>query len=255
MFLWDLASGRKVLEAPSKLGIGRPENSPGNAAFSRDGRWLALGGLGVQIWNLDSRERLLEVPTLSFGYRPPSFARDGTMVAIPTAHSLTLVNLADLADPRELSGFPGYQIFSTATDIEFSPDGARIAATSLGTIRVSDVETRAYTDLGSQLGPVTALAWSPDSRSLATGGADGSVRLWNVQLRREMLTIPTGSAAVVDLAFTSDGGKLAVASDNGTVSLNVIELEDLIEFARDRVSRQFTDEECQRYLHVPNCLT
>jgi hypothetical protein len=79
--------------------------------------------------------------------------------------------------------------------------------------------------------------------------------VWDVDLRREMLTITTGSAAVVDLAFTSDGGKLAVASDNGTLSLNVIELEDLIEFARDRVSRQFTDEEFQRYLHVPNCLT
>jgi hypothetical protein len=39
------------------------------------------------------------------------------------------------------------------------------------------------------------------------------------------------------------------------VSLHVLDLEELIELARDRVRRGFTDEECQTYLHVPSCPT
>src|SRR5262249_49964816 len=65
--------------------------------------------------------------------------------------------------------------------------------------------------LNEHKGPVRALAFAPDGRTLAAGGDDGVVRLWDVAgrepgLRKELAPHPDGVRAV---AFSPDGGLLA----------------------------------------------
>jgi len=59
---------------------------------------------------------------------------------------------------------------------------------------------------------------------------------------------------VFGLAFSPDGTKLATESADGTARVWALDLDDLMEIARDQVTRSLTDEECRQYLHLDRCL-
>jgi WD40 repeat protein len=68
--------------------------------------------------------------------------------------------------------------------------------------------------LQGHTGPVWALAYSPDGRLLASGGADRTLRLWDMQERRELVALNGHQNMVVGLAFAPNGETLAsVARD------------------------------------------
>src|SRR5262249_995127 len=54
----------------------------------------------------------------------------------------------------------------------------------------------------------TAVVFSPDGRTLASGSSDQTVRLWNVATRRELMQLDAGGVVlgnVATLAFSADG--------------------------------------------------
>ncbi len=71
--------------------------------------------------------------------------------------------------------------------------------------------------LKGQTGGVDALAFSPDSRTLASGSVDGKVFLWDVATGKLITTIPT-DADVSALAFSPDGKRLAWGTLDSTIT-------------------------------------
>jgi len=67
------------------------------------------------------------------------------------------------------------------------------------------------------------VAFSPDSRTLASAGSDGKVRLWNVAgvqgtpADRPIHTLAEHPAEVRAVAFSADGRHLLSACEDGTV--------------------------------------
>jgi WD40 repeat protein len=90
---------------------------------------------------------------------------------------------------------------------------ARQAMLAAASLRGIDVMT-------SHTGAVVSVAFSPDDKTMATGSADKSVRLWDVASHRQIGSPLTGhTGAVLSVAFSRDGKTLATGSDDKLVRL------------------------------------
>jgi len=88
---------------------------------------------------------------------------------------------------------------------------------------------------------------------IATGSADKTAKLWDAATGEEQLTLYGHKAVVGAVAFSPDSTRLATFSDDGTVRVYVLPVEDLVALAKSRVTRALTPRECQKYLNLEQC--
>src|SRR6476469_6815884 len=75
------------------------------------------------------------------------------------------------------------------------------------------------TELGDGAAEVLAIAYSPDRETMASGGADKIVRLWEVASGRVVGKFEGHADAVAGLAFSPDGKRLASASYDRSIRI------------------------------------
>ena len=54
--------------------------------------------------------------------------------------------------------------------------------------------------------------------------------------------------------MTADGSRLAIPAADGTVRVYLLDPDELVRLAEERLSRTLTDDECLRYLDDDACL-
>src|SRR5690606_4172372 len=122
-----------------------------------------------------------------------SWSPDGRTIA--TAHVDGVVRLWDAADGAPGPTTPGFQRRLPARGLAWSPDGRRLAFPGDGPrLRVWDVAGDGpVADLEQGAEYVCSAAWSPALGGyLASGSADGKVRLRDLDTRRSVAVVDGG---------------------------------------------------------------
>lgn len=112
--------------------------------------------------------------------------------------------------------------------VSASADGKYLAAASSIGIFILDARSLDLVKYIDTRSWITTIAFSPDSRAIASGDRDGLIQLWHVDTWEEFETPLSGHRqAILDLAFSPDGSKLAsVALDNSLIQWQVTSTGD-----------------------------
>ena len=211
----------KTMTVP-KVASAAQEKPVTAAAYSADGKWLALARSGV----VEIRGAATDAVTAAITGLPGKvnavhFTNDGSQVII--AGGITgLHGLAQLRDAgtgvvvREFGGHA-----DVLYDAEISPDGKMLATAGYDRViklwNVADGVLLRTMDVHK--GAVFDLAWHPDGRVLASASADETVKLWRAAdgVRLDTLSQPQGEMAAV--LFTKDGEHLIAAGKDKRIHL------------------------------------
>ena len=106
--------------------------------------------------------------------------------------------------------------------LAWSPSGKFIAtgAAGIGTVQVLDARTRAagVTYTGHNDG-ISMLAWSPDSKRIASASYDQTVQIWDAATGKTLVTYTDHQGAVLSVAWSPDGNRLVSGSYDQTVKI------------------------------------
>jgi tetratricopeptide (TPR) repeat protein len=177
-------------------------------AAASDGRHVALGSAGqtVELWDAETGQRLRTITPLS-SLTAMALSPDGRRVA--TGSRPSVIKLWDAATGEELRTLNGHKQFPW--NLAFSPDGRQLASVSGSeACKLWDVETgQVLRTFGMDKENTEGrwVAFSSDGRRLAVTTA-ATIRLWDTQSGRQLVTLQGHQGAVHALAFHPDGWRL-----------------------------------------------
>lgn len=154
------------------------------------------------------------VPILALAFSP-----DGEELAASGYHEVNVWSPASGVLLRRLPNLP-LQIQSIA----YSPDGSRLAVAGgspgrSGETLLVEAKSGATQTLGTSADFVLSLAFNPDGSRLITGGADNTIRVYNVASGKEERRLEQHADWVMNVAFNSNGTYFASASRDKTARL------------------------------------
>lgn len=105
-------------------------------------------------------------------------------------------------------------------DVEIDPNGTQLAVAALGepAVWIRDALTGALIhEMIGHVFRVTAVAYSPDGKRVASTSRDGALVLWDVTTGAEAARLLPEAGPLTDVAFSPDGTLLAAATESGRV--------------------------------------
>jgi WD40 repeat protein len=230
---------RAIFEKQAEGPMGLPEltNIEG-LARSRDGHVLATVDQNtVALWDTASGKNLLVLQNVlqngsNEAIYAPAFSPDGSLLA--TAGNTNGDGHLVLWNPATGERLANIDNIAFPGCVSFNPAGTLIAVGGLPTLYLVDPSTKQIVrqiERPHQNGGSQAVVFSPSGDLLATGGRDGTVKLWQLTDLSLVRTFsvsdpathvsvsegPPARAIVSSLAFAHDVPRLAAATQGGSV--------------------------------------
>ncbi|MFN5953403.1 MAG: TIR domain-containing protein [Dolichospermum sp.] len=135
------------------------------------------------------------------------------------AQSLTEYSLFLLREHKELdASIQGIK----AGKILLNQQMSDLESPVLNVMKVLDLalnQGREKNSLEDHDGEVLSISFSPDGKTLASGGLDYSIRLWNVETGKKISTIQRDGGTIKSLSFSPNGKTLAFGGNDETIKL------------------------------------
>src|SRR5262249_48573919 len=151
-------------------------------AWSADGRRLASGGVGeaVKVWDRDTGRESTTLRGTVRQVMALSWSPDGRRLAVGGQGPAVQVWEVDAG--KVVASLTGFK--DRVQSLAWAPDGLHIAVGSSKVVQVWNMASGKQAATLPRPGNVEALAWSSDSRRLASGDSAGAVVVWNVEADR-----------------------------------------------------------------------
>jgi len=243
--LWDVKGRRREASLLTKS-----EHYAERVRFSPDGHWIAAGtndGM-LRIWSAaePTQERRWSAHAGSYFL---TFSRDSKMLM--TGGNDHLAKLWDVASGKIRHELPGHKEMVMGGVL--TPDGSRIITSDLqGAIIVWDTGTGERLEGPPAHGGMSDLDVSRDGARLASFSWDRTAKVWDTKSWRELATL-THREQVDGGAISPDGSRLATYTPYDGVRIVPLDLAELIQLAKTRVTRGLKPDECLRYLQRKDC--
>ncbi len=204
-----------------------------SVAYSPNGQTIASGSGDntIRLWNIsDLATPITRLTTTVFG---PSSTQTGAFdVTVVFSSAVAGFTSSDIvATNGAVINFAGSGVSYIAT-IEPISDGAvtvsvpaNAAVGAFGNFEnneasnVYSVEYRAQQVLRGHRQDVFTVAYSPDGQTIASGGGDNTIRLWNANTGAHLRTLHGHTNRIMSVAYSPDSQTLASGSEDSTIRI------------------------------------
>ena len=203
--LWDINTG----EQKSTL-IGHT-SSVSSLSFSPDGNTLVSDSWHdiVRMWDVATATEKWSLTQHRDSITTVVFSHDGSKV-VSVSKNPTRIQIMDMTSGKGNTILYPHGI----TEIALSPDGKSIAIeNSKGELLLWDIDSNELIVqfTGHKKDRLRSITFSPDGKSLASGGTD-ELFIWDTDSGERKLTIDGHSNGIIGLTFSPDGNILATGS-------------------------------------------